>query len=250
MVVGLVDAGIITFMNSLGVIFGANLGTTIVTQLIAFRLTLVAPYIVIVGFLLNAFQGKYQKFGKPIFYFGVVFFCLSLISLLIEPLAANENIIALFERISNLPLAILVGIVLTLFLQASSVVGGLAIVLVTAGFLSYEQAFGIILGANIGTTSTALIAAIGMNSSAKRAAVAHFMFNVLGVLFILPFLKNFSDLISWMGGSVSLKVANAHLFFNLLSVIFFLLFIKPFAKIIEFMVPEKRHIHTGPLEKL
>lgn len=239
LLVGLVDAGTITFVNSLGVIFGANIGTTITSQLIAFNILGIAPYILIIGFLLDRFDSRWKKYGKSIFYFGLVFFCLALIAELIRPLSNDPHILSLFSGISNVFIAIFVGVIVTIFFQSSTVVASIVILLVSQAVLNFDQAFGIILGSNIGTTSTALIASSLMGKQAKRTALAHFLFNLIGVIIFLPFFNLFVLVIKSIGGSITQEVANAHLLFNLVNTFIFVILIKPFSHLINKLVKER-----------
>ncbi len=236
LVVSLVNAGLLSFSQSLGVIFGANIGSTVTSQLIALNLSFIAPYIVIIGFALHYTRTKWSKWGKPIFYFGLIFFALAIVAQFVEPLQADPRIIALFSYISSLPIALAVGLLLTVFFQSSAITSGLSLVLVSQGLLSFDQAVGIMLGANIGTTSTALIASLAMDVMARRAAMAHFLFNLLGVLLIIPFLEPFNAAVAYFGGSLAQQVANMHVAFNVASAILFLLFIKPFEKLVVALV--------------
>ncbi len=236
LLVGLVDASTVTFVNSLGVIFGANIGTTITSQLIAFNILGIAPYILIAGFLIDRTNSRWKKYGKSIFYFGLVFFCLALISELIRPWSNDPRVLGLVANLSNVFLAILAGIILTTFFQSSTVVAGIVILLVAQNVLDFNQAFGIILGSNIGTTSTALVASSIMGKQAKRTAMAHFLFNLIGVIVFLPFFDLFVSVIRQFGGSVAQEVANAHLVFNLISTTIFVILLKPFARLVSKIV--------------
>jgi phosphate:Na+ symporter len=236
MVVSLVNAGLLTFGNSLGVIFGANIGSVITSQLLAYNLSFIAPYIVIFGFLLQYTKSRFAKWGKPIFYFGLIFFSFAIVTQFVEPLQSSPAILEIFSKISGLGIALGVGILLTVLFQSSTITTGLSLVLVAQGLLTFDQAVGIVLGANIGTTSTALIAAIPMDIMARRAAVAHFLFNLVGVLIIIPFLSPFSSAIEFLGGSSAQQVANMHLVFNVLSAIIFLAFIRPFERLVTALV--------------
>ncbi len=235
--VGLVNAGTISFMQSLGIMFGANVGTTITAQLVAFKLTWFAPIFILFGFLLSIFGGKYKFIGKPLFYFGLVFFSLGLISDAVEPIRDNPDVLALFSQFSNVFLAILVGIIAVIVLQSSSVVTGIVVLLAGSGLLTLGQSIPIILGANIGTTATSLLAASRMDLYARRTSIAHFFFNVGGVLLFLPFLGIFADLIGSLGGTTAHQVANAHLVFNLTCAVVFLVALKPFKNVVEKIVP-------------
>ncbi|MCD1295706.1 Na/Pi cotransporter family protein [Methanocella sp. CWC-04] len=235
--VGLVNAGVISFSQSLGVIIGTNVGTTMTAQLVAFRLTAIAPLFILLGFLISLFGKKYRFLGKPIFYFGLVFFSLNIMSDAIEPFKEDPDIAFLFASFTNVAIALLAGFLFTLIVQSSSVTTGIVVVLAQGGFISPIQGIPILLGANIGTTATSLLASSRMSLHAKRASVAHFLFNFIGVLLILPFLADFEELIYMIGGGPAQQVANAHLVFNIIMAIVFLIFIGQFKKAVELVVP-------------
>jgi phosphate:Na+ symporter len=233
LVVSLVNAGVLTFYKSLGVIFGANVGTSLITQLVAFDVANIAPYFIILGFLVGYLGRGYKHWGKPIFYFGLVFLSLSLISSYVEPLRTDPDVLAFFSGITSIYWAIVVGAVFTFVVQASTVASGMTVLLAGSGLISMDQAVGLILGANLGTSVTALIASIGMNNAAYKAALAHFLFNFIGTLLLLPFVDQFNALVASLGGSLEHQVANMHLVFNLLSAVVFLMFIRPFERLID-----------------
>lgn len=242
-VVGLVNAGTIPFAQSLGVMFGANIGTTITAQLIAFKLTGFAPFFILAGFLLSIFGGRYKFLGKPLFYFGLVFFSLLLISEAISPIKDDPEVIGFFSQLSNVYLAILAGILFTVLIQSSSVTTGIVVLLAGSGLIGLAEGIPIILGSNIGTTMTSLFAAARMDLFARRASVAHFLFNVGGVMIFLPFIGIFASLVADLGGSPAQQVANAHLIFNLIAAAIFLVAIEPFRKAVERLVPgEEREV--------
>lgn len=231
--IGLVDAGIISFYNSLGIVFGANIGTTITSQLVAFKIIYFAPYILILGFILERTNGKYQKYAKTIFYFGLVLLSLLFILMITEPLQKDPFVLEIFSNISNVYVAILAGLLATIVLQSSSVVSGIIILLVSQDLFDFNQAFGIILGANIGTTSTALIASSVMNSSAKKTALAHFLFNFIGVMVFIPFIGVFSSFMKILELSIEKEVALAYFIFNLANALLFLIFLDYFYRLIN-----------------
>jgi phosphate:Na+ symporter len=237
--VGLVDAGIMTFSQSMGVIIGANVGTTLTAQLVAFKLTAIAPFFILLGFLVSLFGRQYRFIGKPVFYFGLVFFSLELISQAITPLKTDPGIIAMFAEFSNVFVAIAAGIVFTVVVQSSSVTTGIVVLLVGTGLLSLEQGIPLVMGANIGTTLTSFLAAIKLDLYAKRAAFAHFLFNFGGVVLFIPFLYPFSDFILSFGGEPAQQMANAHLAFNIISAAVFLILLKPFSEMVIRLVPGK-----------
>jgi len=251
--VNLVNTGTLSFLQSLGIIIGSNIGTTVTAQLVAFKMTAFGQVLIPVGFLVGIFGRRYRFLGKPLFYFGLVFFSLNLISTALVPFQNDPEIIGLITEFSALPLAILIGFLVTTMVQSSAVTTGLAVVLAQQGLLTLPQAIPLLLGANIGSTTTTLIASSRMNLHSRRAAVAHFLFNLGGVLLILPFLMPFTDLVMTIGGTEAQMVANAHLIFNLLTAGVFLLFIRRFGQLVERLVPgsepeilmRTRHLEGG-----
>lgn len=235
--VGLVNAGVLSFASSLGIIFGANVGTSLTSQLIALNLTAFAPIFILAGFIIGIVPGRFRVFGRPVFYFGLVFFSLSLISGVMAPYRTDPQLIELFSMMNTVFLQIAFGFLITNIFQSSSVTTGLIVVMSQNGLVTPAMAIPILLGANLGTSVTALIIAIRMNTSAKRTAVAHFLFNFLGVLIFLPFLPLFTDVIVSIGGNAGQQVANAHLLFNVVCCIIFLLLIRPFERIVVKIVP-------------
>jgi phosphate:Na+ symporter len=235
--IGLVSAGTISFLQSLGVIIGTNIGTAVTAQLIAFNMTAFGQWLIPAGFLIGIFGGRFRFLGKPLFYFGLVFFSLNLISVALDPFKNDPEVIALLARFSALPLAILIGFLFTTMVQSSSVTTGLVVILAQQGLLTVDAAIPFLLGANIGSTTTALLVSAGKGLYARRAAVAHFAFNFGGVLLILPFLGPFTDLVGAIGGTEAQMVANAHLLFNLLAAAVFLPLIHRLKQAVEWMVP-------------
>lgn len=235
LVVSLVDAGLLSFTNSIAVVIGSNVGTTITTQLVAFKVLNIAPYILVIGFIITNVNHKYNKIkhlGKPIFYFGLLFSCLYIISVLTSTLQENAFLLSLIDKTSNLFFAIGAGIILSIALQSSSMATSLVVIFVSGGLLSFPQAFGIILGTNIGTTTTTLLASMITGKGGKRVAMAHFLFNFLGVIIFLPFVGVFSRLISHINIALPGQVALSHLIFNVIIAIIFILAIKPFTKLV------------------
>ncbi len=235
--IGLVNAGTITFTQSLGIIFGANIGTTVTSQLVALNLMQFSPAVIIIGFLLSLLKTKYRVFGKPIFYFGLVLFSLNLISIAVSPLKTDAELLALLAQTSFLPLGILAGFLITNLFQSSSVTTGLVVILAQNELLGLNEAIPILLGANIGTTVLSLIVSYRMDTFAKRAAVSHFLFNFLGVIITIPFIGILVIIVNYIGGSTAQQVANSHLIFNVVTTIFLLIFIKQFQIVVEKLVP-------------
>ena len=236
--IGLVNAGVLSFKNSVGIIFGSNIGTTITAQLVAFKLTAYAPLIIILGFGLSLLRTRYSVFGKAVFYFGFVFFTLNLISASLQPLQYNSDFVDLLTQPQNPIYAILIGCLFTALIQSSSVTTGLAIIFAQQGLLGLENAVPLIMGANIGTTATALIAVFNMDAAAKKTALSHFLFNIGGVLIFLPLLLLFGSRLRELTMDPAVALANIHLIFNLVTSLIFIALIGPFTRLIDMLLGE------------
>lgn len=235
--VSLVNAGTISFASSLGVIVGANIGTTITAQLVAFKLTAFGPVFILIGFVWGLIGGRYKFIGKPLFYFGLVFFGLELVSGSLDPIRDDPQIISLISNLDNFFIALLVGVIFTTAVQSSSVTSGLMVVLASSGLLTLEQAIPVILGANIGSTTTTLFASAKMDLWARRAAVAHLLFNVGGVLIFIPLAGLLASVVVDLSPDVGQQVANAHLIFNVVTAAIFLVLLRQFQKLVVRAVP-------------
>jgi phosphate:Na+ symporter len=231
--IGLVNAGVLSFKNSVGIIFGSNIGTTITAQLVAFKLTNFAPILIIIGFILTITNSKASIFGKSVFYFGFVFFSLNLISSTLEPLQNNETLVSILIQPQNPLYALLIGCLFTALVQSSSVTTGLAIIFTQQGVLGLENAVPLILGANIGTTATAFLAVITMDVAAKKAAFSHFLFNVGGVILFFPVLLVFGYKLAEFDQNPAIALANIHLIFNVTASLIFTAFITPFTRFVD-----------------
>lgn len=236
--ISLVNAGVLSFKNSVGIIFGANIGTTVTAQLVAFKLTAFAPVLLIAGFALSLVRSRVSVFGKALFYFGFVFFSLNLVSSSLSPLQESEVLVDFLSQPQNPLLAILAGCVFTAIVQSSSVTTGLAIIFVQQGILGLENAVPLIMGANIGTTATALIAMFQMDIAAKKTALSHFLFNTGGVLIFTPVLLLFGDRLALIDLEPAVTLAGVHLAFNLVTTILFTLFIGHFVRLVNRLLGE------------
>jgi phosphate:Na+ symporter len=250
MVVGFVNAGLMSLVQSIGVILGANIGTTVTAQLIAFKITKYALPAIGIGAALKLFtqNRKWSYAGEILLGFGLLFFGLSVMKSAFDPLKASEEFRQLFMVVGNNHLlGVLIGAVLTLALASS-------------GLLSFDASVALILGENIGTTITANLAAIGTNLAARRTAFVHFLFNSLGVCYMLvlfPFFLQFisamtpgdadfviqtQEQVARMGGEVGDKpfiarhIANTHTMFNIVNTIIFLPLVGLLAKLSTFAV--------------
>ncbi len=239
MVVGFVNAGLMTLVQSLGVILGAHIGTTVTAQLIAFKLTDYALPLIGIGMLtmLIARKKTHKYIGEFLLGFGILFLGLNILTEVVKPLGQYPFFNNLFVSFSRNPLlGILAGMFVTAILQSSSVTTGMVLSLALANLIDLKAALPLILGCNIGTCVTALIASIGVNISAKRAAAAHIMIQIIGVAIFIPFLGFFQKLVSLTSTEVTRQIANAHTLFNVINTVIFLPFIMPFASLLTRIV--------------
>ena len=268
MLVGFVDAGLMSFVQATGVVLGANIGTTVTAQLIAFKITAYALPAIAAGVLLKFFLGrrKWIYVGDVLLGFGLIFFGLATMQDGFAPLKDHPSFVALFTRFNaddmlSISLCILVGTIMTMILQSSSATIGVTMALASQGLLNFEASAALILGDNIGTTITAQLASIGASVNARRTARAHAIFNVLGVLLIISFFPFFLKMVIWITGhvmdigppdllvhgehpNIGRYIANAHTFFNVISALFFLMFLHYLVKVTCWLVPEKKEAQT------
>jgi len=221
--VALVDASVLSFRASLSVLLGANVGTTVTAWLVAFKLTEIGPIFIVLGALISATYKRMAILGKAIFYFGLIFFALDLISAALKPISALPIFIEWISLAGVPILGILIGFVFTAIVQSSSVTTGVAILLSQQGVLPAEAAISIVVGANIGSTSTALLASVGMNNTARATAKANFVFNLVGGIIFYPFLQDFGLMIVGWIKDPGMSVAVAHLIFNLTIALFIII---------------------------
>ena len=232
MVVSFVNAGLMNLYQAAGVIFGANIGTTVTSQLVSFNLSAYAPVILLAGVLTAMFCGKEQvkKFADIIIGFGVLFLGLSTMSSSMAGMREVPQIVDLLASLTNPFLATLTGLLLTTVIQSSSVTVSIVLLLANQDLLGLPVALYIILGCNIGACSTALLASMAGKKDAKRAALIHFWFNVIGTVILYGVLfaaqDQVMDLIWLLSTDKGRFVANAHTLIKVFQVI--LLF--PFSK--------------------
>ena len=246
MLVSFVQAELMTFTQSIGVIFGANVGTTVTAQLIAFKLTDYALGMIAFGFVLKMFvkNDKYREIGNIILGFGILFFGMKLMSDSMSPLRTLPGFIDMIKGLENPFLGIIVGSLFTALIQSSGAFAGIVIVLAQQGFITLEAGIPLILGANIGTCITVVLASIGTSREAKRVAIAHVLFQVIGVLLFICWIPSFANLITevsaFFGSSqMARQIANAHTIFNVSVGIAILPFTGLFASIIMKILPAK-----------
>ncbi len=230
--VGLVNSQLISFTSSMGLIIGINIGTTITSQLVALNMTYIAPTVVIIGFLLSHTHSRFQKYGKAIFYFGMMFLSLLIISFLLEPLKTNPYVLYFLQNSQSLYATIIIGAIATSFLQSGSILMGLVILLASGGLLELNQAIGFIFGASIGGPLASFIASIHAKTDAKKVAVAQIIFNLFSIIIFLPFVAPFERILQAMTLNASQQIVNAQFIINITTAVLCLLFIKPFSKLV------------------
>lgn len=257
MAIGFVSAGLMNLPQAISIILGANIGTTITAQIIAFKISNYIYLFIFIGFIISFIfkNQKIKNIGITIFAFGLLFLGIETMGSVMKPLAKSPIFTNLIAKVSNVPvLGVLLGTVMTLVVQSSS-----ATIAVLQNFASQPAADGfsssiglagaipILLGDNIGTTITAILASIGQSKGAKRTAIAHSLFNISGCLifiWIIPFFADFVRMISPKGNEIdviSRQIANAHTSFNIVMTFLWIPFIWLMVKIVNFIIPEKNN---------
>jgi len=244
MLIGFVQAGLMGFVQSLGVILGADIGTTVTAQLIAFKLTDYALLMVIVGFSLMMFakNDRARNIGEVILGFGILFYGMKLMSDAMKPLRMYAPFIDFMRGLENPFLGILAGGLFTALVQSSSATTGVVIVLAQQGLITLQAGIPLVFGANIGTCVTAGLAVIGTNREAKRVAMAHVLFKVVGVALFIFWIPAFAGLIRALaepfGSGTARQIANAHTIFNVALGLVFLPLIGIFGRLVKWILPE------------
>jgi len=239
MVVSFVNAGLMTLIQAIGIIMGANIGSTVTVQIIAFKVKDFALPFVALGaaFVLFGKSKKQRYFGNGIIGFALLFLGLQTM----ESSAAFFNKSPdLFITFGDSPiLGFLAGLIATMIIQSSAATIGLTIAMASQGLLTVDASIPIIMGANLGSTLTAVIAAIGANRSAKQAAAAHVLFNIVGVTLIMMFLSPYKEFILLTSTQIERQLANSHTLFNIINTLLFLPFTSLFARLIQAIIPSR-----------
>ncbi len=260
MVIGFINAGLLNLIQALGIIFGANIGTTITAQLVAFDIDwLIMPAIILGLVLTFAKKQSVKGWGSTILGFGLLFYGMGLMSGELKALSSHPAFMKAFQTFDCAPIdgsmplealigAICIGVLATMIIQSSSACSGIVIALGAGGLINLYTAVALILGSNIGTTVTAQLASLTANRVAKQAALAHTLFNVIGVILICSTfwfcpgdsgMPIFFQVVEWLskGGDLPRKIANAHTIFNVCTTLILVAFIPILAKICEKIIP-------------
>lgn len=250
MVIGFVNAGLMSLSQAAGVIMGANIGTTMTAQLIAFKLDDVAPLILAIGAVMYMFSNKkkVKDIGGIVLGFGILFVGMHTMSTAMKPLSKMPAFQNLILSIGNHPLmGVLVGLAMTATVQSSSATIGILMALAASNTMPLGVALPVLFGDNIGTCATALLASIGTNKNAKRAALIHLTFNLVGTIIFLLMFNIILKVIPMLGGDIQRQIANAHTLFNIANVIIQVWFIKYLVMFVTKVVPGS---NTEDAEKL
>ena len=237
MTVSFVNAGLMTLKQAIGIIMGANIGTTITAQIIAFSIQDMALPFVAAGVAMAIFgrTKKLRYFGNGVVGLGLLFMGMQTMEAATSFMASRGDLLLALSR--NPILGVAAGAFITMIVQSSAATIGLTMAMASQGLIGIDAAIPIILGDNIGTTITAVLAAIGTNRSAKQAAAAHVLFNFLGVVLFLLFLPLYRTLVLRSASDVGRQIANAHTIFNVVNTFLFFPFVSIFARMIERVVP-------------
>lgn len=254
LVVGFISAGLMTMAQSVGVIMGANVGTTITAQIVAFKVTKAALLMIGIGFsmLFVSKNDRTRQYGTMLMGLGLVFFGMSIMSDAMKPLRSFQPFLDLMIQMENPLIGILVAAAFTGLVQSSSATTGIVIVMASQGFISLPAGIALSFGANIGTCVTAMLAAIGKPREAVRAATVHVFFNVAGVVLWFYFIPHLAELVVWMSPShpemsgmerlaaeTPRQIANAHTIFNIANTLIFIGFTTQIAWLVQKILPDK-----------
>ncbi len=258
LVVGFITAGLMSMSQSIGIIMGANIGTTITAQIVAFKVTKAAMLMIGVGFgmLFISKEDKVRQYGAMIMGLGMVFFGMSVMSDAMKPLRTFQPFLDFMIQMENPLVGILVAAAFTGLIQSSSATTGIVIVMASQGLITLPAGIAMAFGANIGTCVTAMLASIGKPREALRAALVHVIFNVGGVLVWIMFIPYLAEFVVWfspshpelqgidrLGAETPRQIANAHTVFNLSNTFIFIWFTAQIGRIVEWLVPD------APLEE-
>ena len=253
LVVGFVTANLMTMAQSIGVVMGANIGTTVTAQIIAFNIAEYSLLMVALGFAVF-FLGRKERIrkqGLAVLGLGLVFFGMGIMGEAMTPLRDYPPFVTAMGRMESLGLGIFAGALFTALIQSSAATAGVVIVLSAQGLLTLPAGIALVLGANVGTCITALLASMGKPREAFRVAVVHVLFNLLGVLIWLKFIGNLADLVVWMTPEASgltglekvaaetpRQIANAHTVFNVANTLLFLPLVGLLGRLVCWLVPD------------
>jgi phosphate:Na+ symporter len=252
MVIAMVSAGLLSAVQSLGVVLGANIGTTVGAQIIAFDVAEYVPLLMLGGLLLMYIGKSHarKQLGIILLGFGLIFYGLEAIDEAMKPLRTYTPFLEWMHTLGDTPLyGALVGCAVTLVIQSSSATVAIVIKLAASGLLGLPAGVAIMLGAEIGTCSDTLLATIGRGRPALRTGIFHFAFNLISAVLGVLFATQLVQLVQWISPGVSTgrQIANAQILFNLIGVAFVLPFLPAVARALERMVPDRKKNASEPI---
>ncbi|WP_340202045.1 Na/Pi symporter [Ascidiimonas sp. W6] len=243
-VIILINARTINFKNAIGVIMGANVGTTISSQLIAFNVSKYSVIIMIIGFILWMFMSAttVKKIGRITLYFGLLFFGLYLMELSVLPLGKSEFFKEWMSHLETPVKGAAIGGLVTLIIQSSSATVAMLITLAKQDLINITGALAAMLGAELGTCSDTLLAVIGGTRDALRAGIFHLIFNLVPIVIGLFLFNYFEKLVVFVSGDTTLQrqIANGHILFSILSLLLFLPFTKYMYQFMILLIPDRK----------
>jgi len=250
--IGFVDSGIMKLGSAVGIIYGANIGTTFTAQFMSFQITQYSRYILIAGCILSfGPMRKLRTAGNVLAGIGLLFSGLELMDQSVDILKNNAFLVQWLQAHSdNVFLCLFAGLVITMLVQSSSATVGMTILLFNGGLLPLSSAVALTLGDNIGSCIVAQIAGMESSTAGKRTAWAHTIYNIAGVLLAWIFLPQFCRLVQfvthWAGQDSSRLIANAHTIFNVLSAMLFLPISKYYVRFLQHIIPDEKPIRRPP----
>ena len=244
MTVSMVNAGLMTLKQAFGIVMGANLGTTVTAQLIAFKVTDFVTVFIALGFGLNIIaKGKKLKYsGQIMMGFGIMMLGMQMMGNAVAPLRKYQGFVDFIATFADNPLiGLLAGTVMTCVVQSSTATIGILMAMASQGLIPLEGAIPVMLGDNVGTCITSVLASLRANRAAKRVAYSHVLYNLIGSIIFIIFMGWFVDFVLYISpeGDIARQIANSHTAFNLLSTVIFLPITNQFVAFIELLVPGK-----------
>ncbi len=240
--IGLTQARLIRFAQTVGIILGTNVGTTVTTELIALRLEEFAVPMLLIGAALWLMPKRLMRcVGLVVSGFGLIFLGIDTMQVMAKPLEHSETFRALFmESRHSLWTGLVTGTVFTALIHSSSATTAITMNLIAHKVLSMQTALAVVLGANVGTCVTAIIASIGTNAASRQVAWLHTLFNLAGAILFLPFLSSLASTAAFLTDDPSMQIAHAQTIFNVVCSLVALPFASPIARAIQWLIPEKK----------